>query len=145
MGQEGVYFDLVNWLDQQEQFEPSTFLQKLQASYQTGAVIYVDGVIGSERLKLNRLVHSRPSDAKRTARLLMERPLRDHSCTSFPKSNRFKSIWQPYQRHMQAAGFSLGDNTRIGVGYPLLSHPGRRACLLVQAEDEKDRWGDCVA
>lgn len=142
MGQEGVYFDLVNWLDQQEQFEPSTFLQKLQASYQTGAVIYVDGVIGSERLKLHRLVHSRPSDAHRTARLLMERPLRDQLLYVFSEIEPVQIDLAALSAPHPSGRLSVGDNTRIGVGYPLLSHPGRRACLLVQAEDEKDRWGD---
>lgn len=142
MGQEDAYFDLLNWLDQQEQFEPSTFLQKLQASYHTGAVIYVDGVIGSERLKLRRLVHSRPSDAKRTARLLLERPLRDRLLHVFSEIEPVQIDLAPLSAPHASGRLSAGDETRIGVGYPLLSHPGRRACLLVQARDEQERWSD---
>lgn len=138
MGQEGVYFDLLSWLDQQERFEPSTFLQKLQTGYKTGPVIYVDGSIGSERLKLHRLVHSKPSEAGRTSRLLMERPLRERLLQVFselePVQIDLTTLWEPHPERPQAP--------RIGVGYPLLSHPGRRACLLVQANEAQDGWLD---
>lgn len=142
MGQEGVYFDLRDWLDQQDRLEPSIYLQKLQSSYQTGAIIYVDGAIGSERLKLHRLVHSRPSDAGRTARRLLEHPLRDQLLHVFsglePMPIDLSALSAPHG----SAGRGLGPGVRIGVGYPLLSRPGRRACLLVQADDGQEQWAD---
>ena len=134
MGQEGVYFDLLDWLDQEDRLEPSIFLQKLQAGYRTGAIIYVDGAMGSERPKLHRLVHSQPHDAVRAARLLLERPLRDQLLHVF-------SELEPVPVDLAALS-APHTTTRIGVGYPLLSRPGRRACLLVELKQEQDRWAD---
>lgn len=144
MGQEGVYFDLREWLDQHDRFDPYAFLQKLQSGYQTGAIIYIDGVIGSDRLKLQRLVHSRPSDAARTARLMLERPLRDQLLRVFselePVAIDLSALTAPHV----SAGANLGTDpvTPFGIGYPLLSRPGRRACLLVLARDGQDQCVD---
>jgi LuxR family quorum-sensing system transcriptional regulator SinR len=144
MGQEGVYFDLLDWLDQHGRFDPSTFLQRLQAAYQTGAITYVDAAIGSDRLTLHRLVHSRPSDAGRTARLLLQRPLRDQLLQVFSELEPVLVDLAALSAPHSSAQFSPGAeaSTSISVGYPLLSRPGRRACLLVQARDGEDRWSD---
>jgi LuxR family quorum-sensing system transcriptional regulator SinR len=136
MGQEGVYFDLVDWLDQHDRFDPSAFLQRLQAGYQTGAILYVDGLVGAERLKLHRLVHSRPADATRAARLLLKNPLSDQLLKVF-------SELEPVEVDLTALSVSPAvDQPGLGIGYPLLSRPGRRACLLVQAKDGHDHGPD---
>jgi LuxR family quorum-sensing system transcriptional regulator SinR len=144
MGQEGVYFDLVDWLDQHDRFDPSAFLQKLQAGYQTGAITYVDGAIGSERLKLHRLVHSQPSDAARAARLLLGQPLRDQLLQVFSELEPVQVDLAPLSGPHASARLSRGTGSSIamGVAYPLLSRPGRRACLLVQARADHDQWAD---
>ncbi|PYB75256.1 MULTISPECIES: helix-turn-helix transcriptional regulator [Rhizobium] len=140
MGQEGVYFDLLDWLDQQERFEPSAFLQKIQAGYRTGAIIYVDGIVGSERLKLHRLVHSRPSDTARTARLLLERPFRDQLLQVLSELEPVQVDFGPLSTPPAAGRPGADVNAHIGVGYPLLSYPGRRAGLLIEAAGDQEQW-----
>ncbi len=143
MGHEGVYFDLLDWLDRQEHFEPSAFLLKLQSDYGAGAIIYVDGAISSDRFKPNRVLHSRPSDAGRAKRLLLERPLFDQLLRVFsalePVQIELAALSRP-----RASPISAGDagTAAIGVGYPLLSRPGQRACLLVQSKDDFTPWPD---
>ncbi|MDH4440902.1 MAG: helix-turn-helix domain-containing protein [Rhizobium sp.] len=143
MGQQGVYFELLDWLDRQDRLEPSTFLLKLQSRYTTGDIIYVDGAIGSERLKLHRVVHSRSSDGARAARLLLERPLLEQLLRVF-------AALEPVQIDLGALSRSRSPRREPtdlhipahGVGYPLISRPGGRACLLVQAKHEMDQWPD---
>jgi LuxR family transcriptional regulator, quorum-sensing system regulator SinR len=144
MGQEDAYFDLLDWLDQHDWFDPSAFLQKLQAAYRTGAIIYVDAAIGRERLKLHRLVHSRPSEAARTARLLLDRPLRDQLLQVFSELEPIRvDLAALSASHVsKPASLGAGAGNPICVGYPLLSRPGRRACILVQARDGEDQWAD---
>lgn len=143
MGQEGVYFDLLDWLDHQTRLEPSTFLQKLQAAYRTGPIVYIDGAFGPGRVKLQRLVHSRPSDAARITRLLGNRPLRD-------QLDRLFSELEPVQLDLSLIAASRParqepngrDSLTTAIGYPLLARPGRRACLLVTAVAEPARLAD---
>jgi LuxR family transcriptional regulator, quorum-sensing system regulator SinR len=143
MGQEGVYFDLLDWLDQQTRFEPSAFLHKLQARYQTGPVIYVDAALASDRLKLKRFVHSRPSESARAARLLLERPLRDQLLRAFSELEPIQLDLAPLAASGPHRSPSKGVlENAIGVGYPLTSRPGRRACLIVQSIGAPEQWRD---
>ncbi|TPP11327.1 helix-turn-helix transcriptional regulator [Rhizobium glycinendophyticum] len=153
MGQEGIYFDLLDWLDHQTRLEPSIFLQKLQAAYRTGPIVYIDGAFGADRVKLQRLVHSRPADAARVTRLLGDRPLRDQLDSLFaelePVQLDLTLIAASRPSHQEPTG---RDSPAADIGYPLLARPGRRACLLVAAvtdpahlldwrrENDRDFW-----
>lgn len=130
MGQAGAYFDLLDWLDQQDVPDPAAFLGLLRATYSTGPITYIGGLIGAARLQPQRIHHSDERHARRLTRALHRPSVVDRIVpilSALEPQNLM--LWQrPPHRH------------HTTIGYPL---PGRQSCLLVElylAPDQHTAW-----
>lgn len=130
MGASEVYFDLLDWLDRQEKPDPASTLSKLQASYGTGPIIYLSGVIPGGRVRVQNMFYSQKRNAQQLARTLNRKPILEQisGVLSALEPIEFMS-WHRTAHH----------HHRI-VGYPLA---GRQSCLLVEFPsrfDELAAW-----
>ena len=74
MAQAGAYFELLDWLDQQETLDPPAFLSRLQVAYETGPVTYIDAVISNGRMRSHTIHRSLRRHAPHSARSLHRKP-----------------------------------------------------------------------
>lgn len=122
MAQSGAYFEILDWLDRHESADPSAFLAKLQAAYETGPIIFLDADTRNGRLGPQRVHHSQRPNAPHLARALRSKPALDQIL-------RVLSALEPIQLSPPT---KTGNRHHLILGYPLPSLPGRKGCLLVE-------------
>ncbi|MCC8933588.1 helix-turn-helix transcriptional regulator [Rhizobium sp. 'Codium 1'] len=123
MVQAGAYFDILDWLDRRETWDPPAFLARLQAAYGTGPITYLDAVTSNGRLRPQRILHSQRRDIQLIARSLQRKPAQEQLLRVFSALEPMQLVsWQ-----------NTGNSDQVMLGYPLPSLPGRHNCLLVES------------
>lgn len=126
MVQFGPYFDVLDWLDRQEKFDPSAFLLKLQTAYAAGPVTYLDAAINNGRLRSFSIHHSIRRDTQQVSRGLQRRAGMEQILRAF--SALEPTLLDPWMRA------DKGLNPASIIAYPLAALPGRHSCLLVHID-----------
>lgn len=120
MAQSGAYFELLDWLDQQETLDPPAFLSRLQVAYETGPVTYIDAIISNGRMRAQTIHRSHRRHAPHSIRSQHRKPPIEQILRVF-------AALEP----IQIVGRNRGDEHGPAIiGYPL---PGRNSGLLVEA------------
>lgn len=130
MGQAGAYFDLLDWLDQQDVPDPVAFLALLRAAYTTGPITYLGGLTAAARLQPERIHHSDERHAGRITRAM-------HRQSAVEQIVPILSALEPQELRLWHRPAHRHHTT---IGYPL---PGRQSCLLVEldlAPDQHATW-----
>jgi LuxR family quorum-sensing system transcriptional regulator SinR len=120
MAQSGAYFELLDWLDQQETIDPPAFLSRLQVAYETGPITYIDAVISNGRMRAHTIHRSHRRHAPNSMRSQHRKPPVDQILRVF-------AALEPILLVSKNRGDEYGP---ITIGYPL---PGRNSGLLVEA------------
>lgn len=126
MAQLGAYFEVLDWLDQQERPDPSAFLSRLETVYGTGPVTYIDAVISNGRLRSHNIHHSHRRNTSRIARNLHRKPVVEQILRVF-------AALEP----IQLPHWHRTDRQEAMVGYPL---PGLHSCLLVEIAGDAEAF-----
>lgn len=117
------YFDLMDWLERRDAFDPAAFLARLQTSYGTGPITYLDAATSNGRLRHQRIFHSQRRDTQQIARSLHR---------SKPAQEQLFKVFSALEPVTLASWKATRDRDDLLLGYPLPALPGRHCCLLVE-------------
>jgi LuxR family transcriptional regulator, quorum-sensing system regulator SinR len=133
MVEQRAYFDLLDWLNQRDTFDPPAFLHMLQRAYGTGPVAYLDAVTTNGRLRPQRIHHSQHRNPHKTARNFQSKAATEQLSKASASLEPLElASWQGTQ-----------SRNHVILGYPLPALPGRHSCLLVEqtaSREEISTW-----
>lgn len=143
MTNQGGYFDLLDWLQDQKVVRPLPFLRQMQATFGIAHILYLDGLATPAGIKVHRLCHTFGAAAVQAVRGLgpgvFEPPLRQALAAIRPLDWNVLTPGTPARDGLDRVAECLGI-TCCGVAYPLLSREGRQAMLAVHIDAEARDW-----
>ena len=143
MTNQGGYFDLLDWLQDQKVVRPLPFFRQLQATFGVAHVFYIDAACTPAGVKPHRLCHTFGTAAALAVKALgpsvFEPPLRQALASVRPLDWSALTPGTPARDGLDRIANRLGI-TPCGVAYPLISREGRQAMLAVHVDAEPRDW-----
>lgn len=143
MTNQGGYFDLLDWLQDQKVVRPLPFFRQMQASFGIAHIFYIDAVCTPAGVKAHRLFHTFGAAAVHAVRALgpsvFEPPLRLALSAIRPLDWNVLTPGTPARDGLDKVAGRLGI-TPCGVAYPLISREGRQAVFAVHIDAEACDW-----
>ncbi|WP_454746155.1 helix-turn-helix transcriptional regulator [Ciceribacter selenitireducens] len=143
MTNQGGYFDLLDWLQDQKVVRPLPFFRQMQASFGIAHIFYIDAVCTPAGVKAHRLFHTFGAAAVHAVRALgpsvFEPPLRLALSAIRPLDWNVLTPGTPARDGLDQVAERLGI-TPCGVAYPLISREGRQAVFAVHIDAEACDW-----
>lgn len=143
MTNQGGYFDLLDWLQDQKVVRPLPFFRQMQASFGIAHIFYIDAVCTPAGVKAHRLFHTFGAAAVHAVRALgpsvFEPPLRLALSAIRPLDWNVLTPGTPARDGLDKVAERLGI-TPCGVAYPLISREGRQAVFAVHIDAEACDW-----
>ncbi|PPJ46301.1 transcriptional regulator [Rhizobium sp. KAs_5_22] len=143
MTDQGGYFDLLDWLQDQKVVRPLPFFRQMQAAFGIAHIFYIDAVCTPAGIKAHRLCHTFSAAAVNAVKALgpsvFEPPLRLALAAIRPLDWNVLTQGTPARDGLDQVAERLGI-TPCGVAYPLLSREGRQAIFAVHIDAEACDW-----
>lgn len=143
MTNQGGYFDLLDWLQDQKVVRPLPFFRQMQASFGIAHIFYIDAVCTPAGVKAHRLFHTFGAAAVHAVKALgpsvFEPPLRLALSAIRPLDWNVLAPGTPARDGLDKVAERLGITPR-GVAYPLISREGRQAVFAVHIDAEACDW-----
>ncbi|SSC66497.1 helix-turn-helix transcriptional regulator [Ciceribacter selenitireducens] len=143
MTNQGGYFDLLDWLQDQKVVRPLPFFRQMQAVFGITHIFYIDAACTPAGVKPHRLCHTFGTAAAHAVKALgpgiFEPPLRQALASIRPLDWSALAPGTPARDGLEQVAERLGI-TPCGVAYPLISREGRQAMLAVHVAAETGEW-----
>ena len=146
MGDRMNYYDLIDWLEDQNSVRPQEFFSRMKRTFGLAHIVYVDAgpaLLDGAGLTIHRLHHTLEPSAVAALSLVGKDTL--HDVLTVAMSAIKPLDWDTLANKNGAAGTLAAMASRLnvrraGVCYPLASRNGRTAILAVNMEASDREW-----
>jgi LuxR family quorum-sensing system transcriptional regulator SinR len=138
-----AYFGLRDWLEQDQRVEPAQFFNRMRQTYSLVHLLYFDGMIVDSRIVAHSLYHTPLATLNKLTNNLRDTlllaPLRHADLAVQPFDWRDIAPKTLAGQNLAKLARLLRLNS-VAACYPMLSHNGRAAFLIIQADMEEREW-----
>lgn len=143
MGDETGYFDLLDWLEEQQSVRPQRFFERMKTAFKLSHVLYVDATPTPGSVVVHALHHTLEPRAARTLETMgsirLEALLRAALGIVKPFDWSMLRRQEPAAEYFHSVIRQCGL-TDEGVCYPLPSRNGRAALLVIGKDAAPREW-----